>query len=134
MRAYHHVLPQIIDYSVHILRLCENHCQLVSKSGVLRVDLGIEFIECEAEQEAEKLREQLIPELWQSTGTGRIVRFFLNEVTSTLDINWSVSSTARVASAGEAADVADGGSVSYSLFDLGSRSKRIIPSCMKHPK
>jgi hypothetical protein len=82
------VLPQIIDYSVHILRLCEQHCKLVSQSGVLRVDLGIEFMPCAAKKERAVIRHLPHPELWQRTGTGRLVRFFLNEVTSSLDINW----------------------------------------------
>ncbi len=95
---YSFVMPQIIDYSVHILRLCEEHCELVSKSGVLRVDLGIEFQSCkDDESEDEVLQRQLRPEQWQRTGTGRIVRFFLNEVTSALDINWPEHSTATAA-------------------------------------
>ena len=86
--------PLLIDYSAHILRLCEAHCKLVSKSGVLRVDLGVEFQRCSAvnaagrmESEKQLLDRQKRPKEWQLTGAGFIVRFFLNEVTSTLDIN-----------------------------------------------
>jgi hypothetical protein len=95
------VLPQAIDFSVHILRLCEEHCKLVSSSGVLRVDLGIEFLHCRkhaddslAESEEHLRARQQHSELWHSTGAGFLVRFFVNEVTSTLDINWSAH-TAR---------------------------------------
>ena len=87
------IQPLVIDYSAHILRLCEAHCELVSKSGVLRVDLGVEFMSCTVNAAGrmdteEELRDrQKQPSQWQLTGAGFIVRFFLNEVTSTLDIN-----------------------------------------------
>ena len=77
----------MIDFSIDILRECEEHCQLVSKSGVLRVDLGAEFIFCDPAQSEEELRAAVgkkhqLNQQWHCTGAGFIVRFFLNEVRS----------------------------------------------------
>lgn len=89
---------QRTDFAQHILQLCETHCKLVSNSGILRVDLGEEYLHCDNAAELSSRAEHLAAEsqlrseqprpcLWHCTGHGFIVRFFLNEVTSTLDIN-----------------------------------------------
>jgi len=85
--------PFLVDYCAHILHLCERHCSLVSKTPIVRVDCGAEFYHCEpnevgARTEDEIMQHRLKPGQWQRTGSGRIVRYFVNEVTTSLDINW----------------------------------------------
>lgn len=120
------ILPDLIDFCTHILSHSERHCGLMSNSGVLRLDLGVEFRYCQtfiessdntrtrrsdddiAIDEANMIDEanrideaNMIDETnvindhipastWQVSGGshGFIFRCFLNEVTSTLDINW----------------------------------------------
>lgn len=98
---YHKCLPEMIDYGAHILAHTEDHCKLVSSSGVLRVDLGVEIKPIASdgaagdvdrmraiEQQYVAKEKENIGRGWQSTGRGYIVRCFCNEVTSSLDINW----------------------------------------------
>ena len=82
---------------MHILKECEHHCKLVSSSGILRVDLGAEFQKCKGgETEAQLRKKQRNPLLWHITGAGFVVRFFLNEVTSSLDINCERTDAAQI--------------------------------------
>lgn len=91
---YHRILPQLCDFACFILAECEKHCALVDESAILRVDIGVELIRCSVnEDEIACINRQACPSLWQSTGERFISRFFLNEVTSTLDINWFSVST-----------------------------------------
>jgi hypothetical protein len=69
----------------------EAHCHLVSESGIVRTDLGIEFMRCskaDGRTEAELRARRKRPRDWQLTGEGFIIRLFMNEITTTLDINW----------------------------------------------
>lgn len=87
-RDYGLILPQMIDFGVHVLGECERHCRLVSESSILRTDIGVEFLYCKGGQSEEDLKkERKRPDQWQLTGEGFIIRCFLNEVTSSLDIN-----------------------------------------------
>ena len=97
--------PQRTDFAQHILQQCEGYCKLVSNSGILRVDLGEEYLHCDDAAELSNRAERLVaeaqlrseqprPHLWNCTGHGFIVRFFLNEVTSTLDVNCTILSVA----------------------------------------
>jgi len=103
------ILPQVVDHAAFVLSACESHCQLVSSSGLLRVDVGVEYVLAPPqhivsqtsagqefvrwatipEREASEL--QNIPKAhrhqWQCSGLGWIFRVFTNEVTSSLDIN-----------------------------------------------
>lgn len=110
---YHRCLPELIDYGNHILVHMEQYCRLVSSSGIVRVDLGVEVKEvvpvvgsgdtqreCElrfcrsgevrerAVQEEEKKDAPVVRRGWQSTGRGVAVRCLCNEVTTSLDIGW----------------------------------------------
>jgi hypothetical protein len=78
------VKAQLIDFSLHILKLCDDHCSLVRESGVLRVDVGIEIIRCRNGETEQSLKDhQKHPKLWHrasKTGDQFIVRFYCNEV------------------------------------------------------
>jgi hypothetical protein len=75
---YSTILPQLQEFAMHLLRVCEAHCSLVSRSGMLRVDLGVETLH--GVDEDLLLRMQFRPQRWHKTGSGAIVRFFCNEV------------------------------------------------------
>lgn len=85
------VRPQCIDFCCHILSLLESHCQLVSRSPLIRLDVGAEFKACSrmssvdgaavvAAAESSLIAIQQRPEQWQRSGAGFIVRFFLKKV------------------------------------------------------
>ncbi len=91
MSLYSTVLPFAVDFAAWILELCEKFCDLVSSSGLLRVD--ITSVECKYLEDVhndtpdkriageKKLRlQQKRPNEWNITGRGFIVRFLLNEV------------------------------------------------------
>ena len=81
---YEKCVPQCIDFAAHILRILEAQYQLVSRSGVIRVDLAAEFKHCAPGQSEEDLvKLQKLPHQWQTTGAGFIVRFFFDEVSAT---------------------------------------------------
>lgn len=91
-----HILPQLVDFAAHVLRACENYAELVSSSGLLRVDLGVECVEAVSESTLTNGDSELVSLLhqpepsrrqWQRSGLGWIFRPFTNEVTSSLDIN-----------------------------------------------
>jgi hypothetical protein len=90
------VYPLLLEYSRRLLDVCEAHCRLVSRSGVLRVDVGTEFLACTAEKAGESRvaseerlpQRHFCPQQWFVTGHGFVVRFFCNEITSSLDVNW----------------------------------------------
>jgi hypothetical protein len=86
-------MPFAVDFACFVLSLCEKHCDLVSSSGMLRVDLTA------AEwkpllnnkpsstnkasiitQEQDLRNSQSSPQEWSLTGGGGIVRYLLNEV------------------------------------------------------
>jgi hypothetical protein len=59
------------------------------------VDVGVEFLACTADTgessvpcEERLWLSQFCPHQWFVTGHGFLVRFFCNEITSSLDINW----------------------------------------------
>ena len=74
-------MPECIDFCAHILRQLERYCRLVSRSGVIRVNVGAEIKKCEPQQAAMEamIAQQKLPSQWQK-GRGFIVRFFLSEV------------------------------------------------------
>lgn len=119
-------MPEIIDFGSTVLAHVESHCELVSNSGMLRVDIGVEFEQVgddaamqetdigEEVRERQRAKEQTHiddnykrnREDWQTTGKGFILRCFLNEVTSSLDINWfAVSGVGMRRSAKASAEV-----------------------------
>ena len=64
-----------------MLRECESYCQLVSHSTIVRIDVGAEFEVCRGSVSEQQLMErQKTPQQWQTTGAGRIVRFFVKKV------------------------------------------------------
>jgi hypothetical protein len=98
------ILPHMVGFAQLALRACESHCKLVSNSGEIRVDIGVEVEHVDSfypDLGAKATEADLIQALpehtrhqWFSTGQGAVVRFFVNEVTSTLDINWFTVSAA----------------------------------------
>jgi hypothetical protein len=94
--------PILVAFAQHILGLAESFCRLVTETAVLRVDLfyeielvAIESPATEAQIEAaekkhieEKQLEVGYRERWIRTGKGAVILPFLNELTSTGDINF----------------------------------------------
>lgn len=91
---YDEVQSAVIHFAVHQLHIAELVCKLVSKSGLLRVDVGMLHLRVDDRKgvafrsvdmlHRERVLRQQQPEstraLWHLTGLGWIVRFFLNEV------------------------------------------------------
>lgn len=90
---YEEVQSAVIRFAVHQLHIAELVCQLVSKSGLLRVDVGMLHLRVEDHRIKSRSSQMLDEErrlrdkqpastrrLWHLTGLGWIVRLFLNEV------------------------------------------------------
>lgn len=76
-------MPSIIDFATHILAHMETHASLLTKSGMVRVDIGVEFWKGEGE-----LSDSAAP--WSAFKHDErtiYARFILNEVTTSTDIN-----------------------------------------------
>lgn len=72
-----------------LARLNSKIADLIEDTPILRVDLGMLKKDiADGDTEASLVAAQTHPARWDTTGKGYIVRFFVNEITSSLDIGW----------------------------------------------
>ena len=89
IRRYQLVQPQLIDFAVHVLAHVEATCGAVSQTPMTRVDVGVEFVVCEADEtELEAHARQAVPSDWLFTGDGFLARPYLISLDSSLSQEW----------------------------------------------
>lgn len=88
-------MPVVTDFVSHVTAQLEAHCRLMSSSAMIRVDLGFRISprkknedEMEDEMEDDSKEKKTRGPGWLPVyGTDNEIRLFVNEVTTTTDIN-----------------------------------------------